>query len=68
MVDLHKLKLDRIDKGFTQADMGACIGKSLSSYNKKEAGLVDFADDEKIAVAKKLGYTDEDFKAVFFAQ
>ena len=53
----YKLKGHRVLCGFTQGDMAAAIGKSVSSYRRKENGQTDFRLREVIAILEKLNST-----------
>ena len=61
-----KLEFARREKGKTKKDMADAIGKSETSYAKKERGEVAFSDDEKITVAKELELTLEQVGDIFF--
>ena len=61
-----KLKSLRIEKGFTQADMGTLIEKTTDSYAKKERGEVEWTPTEMIIVAMALEMTYELFNYIFF--
>lgn len=61
-----KLEFARREKGKSKKDMADAIGKSETSYGKKERGEVAFSDDEKIIVAKELGLTLEQVGDIFF--
>lgn len=49
-----KLKGYRIMSGLTQKDMAELIGKSVSTYRKKENGEIVFWLSEIVIIAKKL--------------
>ena len=61
-----KLKSLRIEKGFTQADMGEMIEKTTDSYAKKERGEVEWTPVEMCIVAIALDMTYELFNYIFF--
>ena len=61
-----KLKSLRIEKGFTQADMGEMIEKTTDSYAKKERGEVEWTPVEMCIVAIALEMTYELFNYIFF--
>lgn len=61
-----KLKSLRIEKGFTQSEMGELIEKSTDSYAKKERGEVEFTPKEMCIVAIALDMTYELFNYIFF--
>ncbi|MBQ6679498.1 MAG: helix-turn-helix transcriptional regulator [Lachnospiraceae bacterium] len=63
MVELRTI---RKAAGFTQRQMADMLGKSLSSYKKKEAGEVHFQDDEKMAVIRALGMNMRQVNDVWF--
>lgn len=46
------LKGTRVSHGLTQKDMGQIIGKSESSYRKKENGIIQFNLQEVRAIGK----------------
>jgi len=52
-----EIKGARTRLGFNQQYMGEVIGKSASTYQKKESGLVRFTDKEKLKIAKVLQLT-----------
>lgn len=51
------LKGIRVMQGLTQKDMAQIIGKSESTYRKKENGEIDFFVDEMLAIRKRLNRT-----------
>ena len=61
-----KLKSLRIEKGYTQAEMGEKIEKSGDSYAKKERGEVLLSPDEMCIVATALEMDYELFNYIFF--
>lgn len=52
-----EIKAARIRLGFDQQYMGEVIGKSQSTYQKKECGLIRFTDKEKLKISKVLQLT-----------
>ena len=64
-MNAHKLKVKRVDTGYTQQQAADFIGKSIGSYNKKEKGIVKFTDDEKAKLAELLEMTDEEYLDIF---
>lgn len=52
-----EIKGARTRLGFNQQYMAEVIGKSASTYQKKESGVVRFTDKEKLKIAKVLQLT-----------
>lgn len=52
--------------GFSQKQMADALGISESSYQKKEAGDIQFSDGEKVMVAKILGLSMDQVNQIFF--
>ncbi len=55
------LKGYRIMHGLSSADMAQVIGKSVSTYRKKENGKSDFYLSEVMAMCDKLGMSADIF-------
>lgn len=52
--------------GFNQQFMADAIGKSASTYQKKESGIVRFTDKEKLAVARVLKLSPDEMNDFLF--
>ena len=66
-------KLDKIAGyrkmlNLTQDDMANLLGISLSSYNKRENGRVDFSDKQKIIIRDIITrhFPNENMESLFF--
>lgn len=66
-------KLDKIAGyrkmlNLTQDDMANLLGISLSSYNKREKGHVDFSDKQKIIIRDIITrhFPNENMESLFF--
>lgn len=58
IVDLKRLKAERIAKGLTQDDMAELMGwKTRTPYAKRENGIISIRADEMIKMATILGYS-----------
>lgn len=66
MLNLRRLKAERIAKGYTQPQMADMLGwKSRSQYAKRENGIVPMGADELMRIASILGFTKEEL-GIFF--
>lgn len=66
-------KLDKITGyrkmlNLTQNDMANLLGISLSAYNKRENGRVDFSDKQKIIIRDMITryFPSENIESLFF--
>lgn len=57
-LNLMKIKLKRIEKGFTQKDMADVLDLYYESYAKKERGLISFSFEDIFKIMEKLGVKD----------
>lgn len=64
-MDGRMLKAKRIEQKKSVEYMARLIGKSPSSYQKKERGEVSFSRDEMIAISNDLCLSPAEFNAVF---
>ena len=60
MIKKNKLIEARNNKGYSQEAMAACIGKNVSSYNRKENGEIKINHKEWQILAKELDASLED--------
>ena len=60
-----EIKGARTRLGYTQQYMADRLGISLDTYRKKEKGVIKFADQEKVAVAKLLELTAQQVNDFF---
>lgn len=66
-------KLDKITGyrrmlNLTQKDMANLLGISLSAYNKRENGYIDFSDKQKIIICDIITryFPNENMESLFF--
>lgn len=52
----------------TQCDMAKILGISVSAYNKREKGHIDFSDKQKIAIRDIITrhFPNENMESLFF--
>lgn len=68
VLNLNRLKAERIAMGLTQDDMAEKMGwKTRTPYAKRENGLVDIGANEFIKIAKILGYNTNELD-IFFTE
>lgn len=60
------LKSKRVLRGISQAEIAEGLGISLTSYNKKETGKIEFKRDEIEKIAKILKLSISDVNEIFF--
>jgi len=66
ILNLKRIKEERIAKGLTQDEMAQKMGWSTRTpYAKRENGFVNIGADELIRIAEILGYTQDDV-GIFF--
>lgn len=66
ILDLRRLKAERIAKGFTQEEVASKMGwKSRTPYVKRELGIISVSANELIKLALIFGYTKEDLGLFF---
>lgn len=66
IIDLRRLKAERIANGLTQDEMASKMGwKSRTPYAKRENGIVSIGADELGKIAEILGYSKNDL-GIFF--
>ena len=66
ILDLNRLKAERIAKGLTQDEVANKMGwKTRTPYAKREKGIVVISADELISLALIFGYTKDDL-GIFF--
>ena len=66
--NLDKIKGYRKMLRLTQCDMPELLGISLSAYNKREQGYIEFSDSEKIIVRDLITkhFPSENIESLFF--
>lgn len=66
--NLDKIKGYRKMLRLTQCDMAELLGISLSAYNKREQGYIDFSDSEKIIIRDLITkhFPSENIESLFF--
>lgn len=66
--NLDKIKGYRKMLRLTQYDMAKLLGISLSAYNKREQGYIEFSDSEKITVRNLITehFPTENIESLFF--
>lgn len=66
LVNLNRVKAERIAKGYSQDDMAKKLGwKSRATYSKRETGRVSLGADELASIAEILGYSNDEI-GIFF--
>lgn len=60
------LKSKRVLRGISQSEIAKMLGISLTSYNKKETGKIEFKRDEIEKLAKILKLSISDVDEIFF--
>ena len=65
-MNLRELKAERIKQNKDVRYMARIIGKSCSSYQKKERGEIGFSPTEMTAIAVDFGMSFSLFNKVFF--
>lgn len=65
-MNIDKLKGMRVSKGLTQERISKHIKMTITTYNRKELGLVQFTNQEILSVATILNMTLQDVNEVFF--
>ena len=66
VLDLNRLKRERIARGLTQQEIAKRMGwQSSASYARREKGLVNIGAGEFVEIIEILGYKREDIKLFF---
>lgn len=66
MLNLKRLKAERIACGYSQEEMATKMGwKDRSAYAKRENGIVNIGADELAHMAQILGYSSDEL-GIFF--
>ncbi|WP_190972153.1 MULTISPECIES: helix-turn-helix transcriptional regulator [unclassified Clostridium] len=60
------LKAERVKAGLTQKDLSIALKKDVSTYSKKENGLVEFTASEIRALKQLLNLSPETIDKIFF--
>lgn len=60
------LKAERVKAGLTQKDLSVALRKDVSTYSKKENGIVDFTASEIRIIKQLLSLDPETIDAIFF--
>lgn len=63
---VNKIKVARISKNLTQEEISKLLGVTISTYNRKELGLVDFKRGEVLKLSNILDLTLQDVNDIFF--
>lgn len=68
MVEVNKIRGYRNMLGLTQKDMAKKLDISSNAYRNKEAGRVDFRDNEKVIIKELIlpMFPDITFEEIFF--
>lgn len=64
-VDLHKIKMERLDRGYSQEQMAKKLGMTRNMYSKRENGWVEINATDLARIANVLGIDDEKI-SIFF--
>lgn len=65
-ININILKAERTKYGLTQKDMAKELGKSVSSYCKREIGLVDYNVSEIRIIKRILKLSPSKIDEIFF--
>jgi transcriptional regulator with XRE-family HTH domain len=60
------LKAERVKSGFTQKDLSNALKRNVSTYSKKENGLIDFTASEIRILKELLKLSPKTIDAIFF--
>jgi transcriptional regulator with XRE-family HTH domain len=60
------LKAERAKAGLTQKDLSIALKKGVSTYSKKENGIIDFTATEIKIMKQLLSLNPETIDAIFF--
>jgi transcriptional regulator with XRE-family HTH domain len=60
------LKAERVKAGLTQKDLSIALKKDVSTYSKKENGLVEFTASEIRDLKQLLNLSPETIDKIFF--
>jgi transcriptional regulator with XRE-family HTH domain len=60
------LKSERVKSGFTQKDLSNALNKNVSTYSKKENGLIEFTASEIKTLKQILNLSPQTIDAIFF--
>ena len=60
VLDLMRLRAERVAKGLTQAQLAEKIGMKRAAYAKRENGLVNMGADELAKIVDALGMSKND--------
>ena len=63
---MNEIKAARIRLSLTQKDVADKMGMNIFSYQKKENGIVQFTDSQKIQPAKILQFTPNELNEYLF--
>lgn len=58
-VSTNEIKAGRVWCGLSQKDVADALGMKVATYRAKENGVNQFTDEEKVALAKILGWDME---------
>lgn len=56
----------RCSRKYSQRQMADALGISTASYQKREAGVTPFSDEEKVAIAKIFDLSMDQINEIFF--
>ncbi|MFQ9545728.1 MAG: helix-turn-helix transcriptional regulator [Clostridium sp.] len=62
----NMLKSERIKNGFTQKDLAKALKIDVTSYSKRETGIVEFKLNEVIHLKEILNLTPKSIDEIFF--
>lgn len=65
VLDLMRLRAERVAKGLTQAQLAEKIGMKRAAYAKRENGLVNMGADELAKIVDALGMSKNDIYIFF---
>lgn len=65
VLDLMRLRAERVAKGLTQAQLAEKIGMKRAAYAKRENGLVNMGADELAKIVDALGMSKNDMYIFF---
>lgn len=60
------LKAERVKAGYTQKDLSNVLKKDVSTYSKKENGLIDFTASEISIIKQLLKLSPQALDEIFF--
>lgn len=64
-VNLHKIKMERLDRGLSQEQMAKRLNMTRNMYSKRENGFVEISATDLAKIAQALGIDNEKI-SIFF--